>query len=79
MTDEEADKLGDLTNYSFQQLKEMAEKSKSATRRPQPKLSQIMILARKVAEINKYLKKGYRIDKKEFSNKHVLLDPLEIQ
>jgi len=75
MSDQEIDKLGDLANYSFQQLTSIVEKRKPTTPREQgSKLpqEQIMVPVRKVDEINKYLKKGYEI-KIELSNKQVVL------
>ena len=75
MTDDEIGKLGDLTNYSFPQLTEIVEKTKPPARREQGKLpqQQIMIPVRKINEINRYLKKGYRIGK-EYSNRQVVLE-----
>ncbi len=75
MSDDEIGSLGDLTNYSFPQLIEIVEKTKSPARREQAKLPQqhIIIPVRKVDEINRYLKKGYRI-RRELSNKQVVLE-----
>ena len=75
MSDEDVGKLGDLTNYSFPQLTEIVEKRKPATTRGQAKFpqQQIMLPIRKIDQINKYLKKGYRI-RRELTNKQVVLE-----
>jgi hypothetical protein len=75
MSDEEIGKLGDLTNYSFPQLTEIVEKRRPSTPREQARSpqQQIMFPIRKVDQINKYLKKGYRI-RRELTNKQVVLE-----
>jgi hypothetical protein len=73
MSDQEIGKLGDLTNYSFQRLTEIVEKSKPTTTSEPAKFLQQQI-AVPVGQVNKYLKKGYRLNK-ELTNKQVVLDP----
>jgi hypothetical protein len=67
MTDQEVGELGELSNYTFQQLREIVTKRKPpATQRKQPQPTQqqqIMIPSRMVNEIKRHLKKGYVLRK----------------
>jgi hypothetical protein len=74
MTEQEAAKLGDLSRYSFQQLKDMVEKSRQAKRTPtRQRQTEITLPLSRMNEIHRYQKRGWRITK-ELSNKHVVLE-----
>jgi hypothetical protein len=76
MSEEAIYKLGDLSNYTFQQLRDMVEKSKPTKRVTAAKIPQrqITIPVSSVKEIKKYQEKGYLITKQQPVPKHVVLE-----